>query len=348
MSSENLAELRQQVRRLTLLQQISTRVASALDPDAVLGEVLTSLRELVTYQTAAVYMVAGSEMPPRLRARRASSASHHEMLEDEVAPDDGYVVQAIHERRSVTSGASTLGASTLGASTLGASTAVVPFVARGQVLGALEVTSASSMPDGDVVLLELLAPTVAVALHNAHLYQETQRLATTDPLTGLSNYRHFHELLDLEVQRARRMRYAVGVLVMDLDHFKLVNDRHGHPAGDRTLQRVADLLRTSLRRTDVVGRVGGEEFAVILPGDALDEVEVVADKLRRAVEALAPVTGGVTQEATRVTLSIGGASLMPEALDKQALIDGADQALYEAKRRGRNQVRLAPPRVSRE
>jgi diguanylate cyclase (GGDEF)-like protein len=203
------------------------------------------------------------------------------------------------------------------------------------------VTSASPLPGGDVMLLELLAPTVGIALDNA-------RLATTDPLTGMSNYRHFHELLDLEVQRARRLRYAVGLLVIDLDHFKLVNDRHGHPVGDRTLQQVADLLRTSLRRTDVVARVGGEEFAVILPGDALDAVGVVAEKLRRAVETLPPVESGATSEVTRVTLSIGGASLMPEILNKQALIDGADQALYEAKRHGRNQVRLRSPRASVE
>ena len=81
-------------------------------------------------------------------------------------------------------------------------------------------------------LVELLAAAAAVALQNAHLYQETQRLATTDPLTGLSNYRHFHDLLALEVQRARRMDYPVGLLIMDLDHFKQINDRHGHPVGD--------------------------------------------------------------------------------------------------------------------
>jgi diguanylate cyclase (GGDEF)-like protein len=338
MSFEHRADLRQQVQRLTTLQAVSTRIVSALDPDAVLDELLDSLRELLVYQAAAVYLVAGSEMPPRLRARRDFDASRHrQLLEDEVAPEHGSVVQAIHERRVLSS-----------VEASGGSTCVVPLAARGRILGALEVTSASPLPVADVQLLELLAPMVAVALHNAHLLREAQRLATTDPLTGLSNYRHFHELLELEVQRARRMRYAVGLLVIDLDHFKLVNDRHGHPAGDRTLQCVADLLRTSLRRTDVVARVGGEEFAVILPGDALDEVAVVAEKLRRAVEALPPVTGGGAQNATGVTLSIGGASQMPETLDKQALINSADQALYQAKRHGRNQVRLESPRVPRE
>src|SRR6185312_14202518 len=147
---------------------------------------------------------------------------------------------------------------------------VVPLVAAGWALGALEVTLGAPLGVDDVKILELLAAGAAVALQNAHLYQETQRLATTDPLTGLSNYRHFQGLLSLEVQRARRMNYSVGLLMMDLDHFKLVNDRHGHPAGDQALRRVADLLRTRLRRTDIVARVGGEEFAAILPGDGPD------------------------------------------------------------------------------
>ena len=145
----------------------------------------------------------------------------------------------------------------------------------------------------------MLAATAAVALQNAHLYQETQRLATTDALTGLSNYRHFHELLALEVQRARRMGYAVGLLIMDLDHFKQINDRHGHPAGDRALQRVGELLRKRLRRTDVVGRVGGEEFAAILPGDDLAQVALVAEKLRHAVEELPPTWAAVSARNRR-------------------------------------------------
>jgi len=223
----------------------------------------------------------------------------------------------------------------------GLAEAAVPLVSRGRSLGALQITLTAPLDHDDLEIVEQLAATAAVALQNAYLYQETQRLATTDSLTGLGNYRHFHELLELEVQRARRMRYAVGLLAIDLDHFKLINDRHGHPAGDRALQCVADLLHSSLRRTDVVGRVGGEEFAVILPGDGLDQVAVVGEKLRRAVEALPPVAGGSTAHVTPVTLSIGGASLLPEELDKQALIASADRALYEAKRHGRNQVRLS-------
>ncbi len=196
------------------------------------------------------------------------------------------------------------------------------------------------LPEEDVKVIELLAAAAAVALQNAYLYQETQRLATTDPLTGLSNYRHFHDLLNLEVQRARRMDYAVGLVIMDLDHFKLVNDRHGHPMGDAALRQVAEQLRSRLRRTDVLGRLGGEEFGAILPGANLTEVSIVAEKVRRAIEELPPLSGGMTSAPTPVTLSVGGTSLAAAVVDAELLVSYADHALYQAKRNGRNQVRL--------
>jgi diguanylate cyclase (GGDEF)-like protein len=127
---------------------------------------------------------------------------------------------------------------------------------------------------------------------------------------------------------------------MDLDHFKVVNDRHGHPIGDVALRQVADQLRSRLRRTDIVGRLGGEEFGAILPGATRKEVGIVAEKVRRAVAELPPLAGGMTSTPTALTLSLGGASLEPERVQAELLVSSADRALYEAKRNGRNQVCL--------
>ena len=332
------------MQHMTALHEVSTRIVSALDPEEVVSGVLGSLGDLLTYRTAALYLVdldvavptAGPHMVtptagtlPRLRASRTLDESRQEAVLAVVADENSSIVEAMREQRTV--------GKTLPS---GVFQQVVPLLAGGRALGALELGLAAPIGVDDVRIVELLAAAAAVALQNAHLYQATQRLATTDPLTGLSNYRHFHEMLGLEVQRARRMRYAVGMLFMDLDHFKLVNDRHGHPAGDRALQQVAELMRTRLRRTDVIARMGGEEFAVILPGDGLSEVMIVAEKLRTAVEALPAVTGGMAHEATPLTLSVGATSLGPDELDAEVLIGCADQALYEAKRSGRNQVRL--------
>ncbi|MBV8713587.1 MAG: GGDEF domain-containing protein [Chloroflexi bacterium] len=341
--SRTYGELRRHLHHMTVLHEVSTRIVSALDPEEVLSGVLNSLSELVTYVTAAIYLVdldvaVPAEGPrtvtpagglPRLRASRSAAEGPPERVEGLAAAEDSTVVEAMRDQQTVgrmlPSGVLQL---------------VVPLVAGGRALGAQEVTLRAPLGIDDVKILELLAAAAAVALQNAHLYQETQRLATTDPLTGLSNYRHFHELLSYEVQRARRMEYAVGLLMMDLDHFKQVNDRHGHPAGDQALRQVAELLRKRLRRTDIVGRVGGEEFAAILPGDGPEEVAIVAEKLRKAVEEMPPVTGGMGGESTRITLSVGGASLGADVLEAHVLIGCADRALYEAKRNGRNQVRL--------
>ncbi|MDQ6672392.1 MAG: GGDEF domain-containing protein [Chloroflexota bacterium] len=344
--SRTYNELRRHLHQLTVLHAVNTRIAAALDPDEVLAGMLGSLNELLTYQTAAVYLLdldvaVPAEGPhtvipvdrlPRVRAGRAFDQSPLLAAEGCVAREDSTVVEAMRDLR-------TLGRML----SPGVLQLVVPLRAGGRSLGALELTLSEALGEEDVKVVELLAAAVAVALQNAHLYQETQRLATTDALTGLSNYRHFHDLLGLEVQRARRMDYPVGLIIMDLDHFKQVNDRYGHPTGDLVLRQVAEQLRKRLRRTDVVGRLGGEEFGAILPGDGLTEVAIVAEKLRRAVEELAPIGGGMVPSPTAVTLSLGGTSLSADAVNAELLVSRADQALYEAKRNGRNQVRLWSP-----
>jgi diguanylate cyclase (GGDEF)-like protein len=136
------------------------------------------------------------------------------------------------------------------------------------------------------------------------------------------------------------MGYPLGFIMIDLDHFKQVNDRFLHPTGNAVLRRVAQELRSRLRRTDVIGRLGGEEFGVILPGSSPDEVAVVAEKVRLAVQELPPLQSGGDPTPLRLTTSVGGASLPPHMVDPELLERCADQALYEAKRGGRNQVRL--------
>jgi diguanylate cyclase (GGDEF)-like protein len=336
-------ELRRHLHQLTVLHEVNTRIASALDPDEVLAGMLGSLSQLLTYQTAVIYLmdldvpaptdgqatVVLADRLPRLRAGRAFDEGPLPALEGSIAAEDSTIVESMRDLHTIGRMISP-----------GVLQLVVPLRAGGRSLGALELRLGEALREEDVKVVELLAAAVAVALQNAHLYQETQRLATTDALTGLSNYRHFHDLLALEVQRARRMDYPIGLIIMDLDHFKLVNDRHGHPTGDLVLRQVAEQLRKRLRRTDVVGRLGGEEFGAILPGDGLTEVAVVAEKLRRAVEELSPIRGGMSSNPTPVTLSLGGTSLSADVVDAELLVSCADQALYEAKRSGRNQVRL--------
>lgn len=165
-------------------------------------------------------------------------------------------------------------------------------------------------------------------------------LAVRDPLTGLHNRRSFEDRLDEALARARRTGDAVALLMLDLDHFKAVNDVHGHPVGDQALRAVAALLAGELRAVDVAGRLGGEEFGVLLPGSDHAEATAVADRLRVAI-AGCPVrhAGGTLW----ITASIGVACFPRHALTRDELLERADHALYHAKRTGRDRV-SGPPR----
>ncbi len=163
-----------------------------------------------------------------------------------------------------------------------------------------------------------------------------EQLSTTDPLTGLRNRRYLAEVLSVEFLRAKRYRTPLSVVMADIDHFKAVNDRHGHSTGDSVLEAVGALLKRRLRGSDHGGRYGGEEFLMVLANADGDGARVFAERLRQEVASteLAAETGGVI----RVTLSIGVATLGPEHETPGDLVSQADEALYRAKQAGRNRV----------
>lgn len=165
------------------------------------------------------------------------------------------------------------------------------------------------------------------------------RLALTDPLTGISNRRHIEYMLHAAVDEARRTRSELAVIMLDVDHFKRINDDFGHATGDRVLAALAACIGNLLRRPAVLGRMGGEEFLALLPDTGTTEAMALAERLRVAVAALQPVPG---EETPRVTISVGVATSKSEDKDAHDLIRRADRALYDAKRAGRNRVVAAP------
>ena len=171
-------------------------------------------------------------------------------------------------------------------------------------------------------------------------------LSSRDALTGLSNRRAFEMALAREVDRVARSGESALLLTMDIDHFKSVNDRHGHAAGDQVLRAVASALLESVRPMDLVARVGGEEFAIILPNCASTFGQTVAERVRRRVERV-PVSLGLTGQQISVTVSVGGAFAPQWVRSTPALWqERADLQLYMAKAQGRNLVRLEPTPVS--
>jgi diguanylate cyclase (GGDEF)-like protein len=189
----------------------------------------------------------------------------------------------------------------------------------------------------DLALLRALVDSSAIALRNAALLDRLRDQATLDTLTGCRNRRGLDELLDKEIARANRHRRPLSLVLLDIDHFKTINDDLGHETGDEALKRIGELLRSAVRLSDAACRYGGEEFVLILPETQKDEAMRVAERLRAAVENMEPDLGLPRQ----VTASLGVAAVPEDATDAGDLFRAVDRALYLAKAGGRNLVRGA-------
>jgi diguanylate cyclase (GGDEF)-like protein len=210
----------------------------------------------------------------------------------------------------------------------------VPLPGEAETLGYLTVFTRSpsrAFADDDVRELETLAAHAAPAIENARLFREARQLADLDALTGLHNRRFFHETLARECARAHRYQRKLALIVFDLDDFKVVNDRVGHLAGDAALAEAAERVREVVRTSDIACRVGGDEFAVILPESSLMD----ADQLYRRI--LHAVSSRPLGQAGKVSLSAGVAELRPED-DPVAFFKRGDEALYRAKETGKSRV----------
>ena len=215
------------------------------------------------------------------------------------------------------------------------------LVAKGTFVGAFFL--ASRQPNAFTKyerdsLLDTLMNQVAMVAYNSLLYQKIENMARTDGLTGLLNHRTFMEKLAEKYRELERTPRPFSILLMDIDKFKLVNDKYGHPVGDVAIKAVAQVLRDTARGTDFVARHGGEEFAVGMVETDIRGAEQMAERVRSIMEKT--VITRVHDGELRCTLSIGVVSF-PEDTNKMAdLVTLADEALYHAKRSGRNRVSL--------
>ena len=181
----------------------------------------------------------------------------------------------------------------------------------------------------------ILAHQFALALRRLKLYKDIETLAITDGLTGVYTRRYFVERVDEEIKRTSLRKSSLSFLMIDADHFKMVNDQHGHLAGDQVLKEIANIIQENVREIDIVGRFGGEEFCVVLPDTDLEGSRVVAERIRKSVEKKLIKAYDST---LRVTLSIGLAMFPSDSKLLEELMDKADWALYRAKSQGRNCV----------
>jgi diguanylate cyclase (GGDEF)-like protein len=215
----------------------------------------------------------------------------------------------------------------------------IPLIREGRILGVLTLLNkkeAGSFSSEDQDFLSTLCVNAAVALDNAYFLEETEKRAVTDSLTGLYNHREFQKRLSEEVERASRYGKEFSLMMLDIDHFKLFNDTHGHPVGDAILKEIVKVIHKCIRNVDFPARYGGEEFAIILPETLGIHAVKVAERIRKAIDDTPFSTP--TGHPVRLSVSIGIASFPVDGSRREELIIAADQSLYFAKKDGRNRV----------
>jgi diguanylate cyclase (GGDEF)-like protein len=334
LAAVNERELRRRRYELEQLAQMGSALEDANDPLGVGDVLLDSLSDTFGFVRVALFEVVDGVAPRLLTARNLIDA----VVSDFHLGDGSVLATAHNERRTLlVSHLDDAVDPWLTALMPDArNVAIVPLVADA-VVGVLVAEtgqrSGSRIERRIVATTERYASHAAMAMRNANLLEKMQQMAVTDGLTELANRRSFDRSLDRELTRAARTDGRLSVVLLDIDHFKALNDTYGHVVGDQVLRQIAQALRDCGREYDTVARYGGEEFAAVLPGCSSALALQVADRLRRAVEE-APTD-------VPVTASAGVATFPYDGIDANTLLEAADQALYAGKRSGRNTVRSA-------
>jgi len=322
-----LGELQQARRRLReSIRRIGQTFASNLDRPALLGLALRTAVDAVDADFA------------RLSVR--STSAEPLVQTGAVGSLDG-LEACVHEAESAALSTGDLGHARAKDDASVVSVALGRIEPGGRAYGLITAgRQEREFSEDDREILRSLAGQATLALENVELHYQVRRQAVTDELTGLANHGRFQELLQTEMEEVRRYRYPVGLIMLDLDDFKSVNDTYGHPQGDVVLEHVARVLREASREVDIPARYGGEEMAVILPHTNLAGAYAIAERLRRAIQKLS-IPMGDGQGTLQITASFGVAASLDG--EREALISGADAALYVAKRRGKNRTEALQP-----
>jgi diguanylate cyclase (GGDEF)-like protein len=319
---KRLDELSQERGRLReAIRRIGQTFASNLDRQALLELALKTAID-AAQATAGRVSARLTDADPLAEAAREGTFEGYEAAiyqAEHAALDDGTLGEAQEEGGGAV-----------------VSVALRPLEPGHRIHGLISVArSDHPFSDDDRALLRSLAAQTTLALENVELHQQVSRQAVTDELTGLSNHGRFQELLGSEMEQVRRYHHPIGLIMLDIDNFKSINDSYGHQQGDVVLKRVARVVADSSRDADFPARYGGEEMALILPHTDLEGAYAIAERVRTAVEALR-VPRKDDQGVLRITASLGVASTTDGA--KDALIADADAALYQAKRSGKNRT----------
>ncbi|SIN68085.1 diguanylate cyclase (GGDEF) domain-containing protein [Sulfurivirga caldicuralii] len=311
-------------------QRFSAAVNSTLELKALGEEVMDILRD---YQLAnGMAIIVYDNQQDALKTVYASGINHPEWLVNKVQ-----VIEAVEKGRSESIELPLdVEVDAVLATVQPRFVDILPIEFKGMRIGALVLARLQPLEKKQQIILSLLQKGLGLAIRNALTHEEIQRIAVLDGLTGIYNRRFGMQRLHEEFGRAQRSKTPLALIMLDIDHFKSINDTYGHPVGDRAIKLVVKLGKTVLREGDILVRYGGEEFMIVLPGAAIDDAVKVAERLRHKVTETLLLHG---DQQIHLTVSLGVAGYPAlEVADEDALIALADEALYKAKESGRNRV----------
>jgi diguanylate cyclase (GGDEF)-like protein len=332
---------RTKTRNLHALYEVSNSFSSLLDLDQVLKTALATAREISSCDSAYVALTEGEGHKFSVRAWWGHASVEKPIyLEDELAAWIWENKKPIRYTRGQKEKGLVSFAKREGMLGSTQSFLMVPLMAGEDILGVIRLNSQkpATYQAYDQDVLTTLANQTAMAVENALMVRQIRDMAIRDGLTGIYNHRYFQERLMEEMTKAERYNKDLSLALLDVDHFKKFNDSYGHQEGDRVLRVVAELIQGTVRhKIDTVARYGGEEFAVILPESDGNTGKELAERIRKNIESYLFENDG--KNPYRVTVSVGIASYPFDAREPRVLIQTADQALYEAKKAGRNRVK---------
>ncbi len=342
---EEIAELKRQIERLSLFHEVGKALASTLDLQKILQTIMEKISDFLQPDTWSLLML--DENTQELHFEIAIGNGANKLKDVRLKLGEGIAGwAALHGEPVLVSDVSRdpRFSKKFDEITQGETHSIVcvPIKGRERVLGVIELVNClgkGSFREEDIPILKNLADYAAIALENARYVQRIHELTITDDCTALYNARHLNFVLDAEIYRSTRYNYEFSIIFIDLDHFKLVNDGHGHLVGSKLLWMIGDLIKGNLRLIDYAFRYGGDEFVVLLPQTSKENALLVGRRVRELLNSKV----FFTEEGLniRVTASFGVATFPQDARTRKELLHLADEAMYVVKNTTRDNIALA-------
>ena len=341
-------------KQLNYIEQLTTALRSSTKTEDVIKLVLKNLTEELTYDRVLIYSMETNEKKKEMLKPIAAYGIDFNLIKDHTFKLDkdldmiprvaverkGYVIKnAVEDYRCSQDFVAKLGLKEY---------IVTPLITKNVAVGVLladNVINKRPIDETDLVPLTSFSNQVAMTIENAKLYEKVEYLAIVDGLTNLYNHRYFLESLKEEITRLSRYEKdaVLSVIMLDVDHFKHYNDTNGHMAGDSVLIEIGQILKNLIRKVDMAGRYGGEEFIIMMPATQKEGAVILAERIRAAIEEH-PFEFGSGQPGGKLTVSLGVATYPAVGTTEEALVNSADKALYMSKNSGRNRVSIAGPK----